>query len=341
MESALAYTAQNMPSTGNYVPPGYAASNNGTFYGASNPNEPWTDISATTINGEGHVDFFDALKKAGLITGKPSENDQASASFVFNIKHLGVLYGGDGKYIAYTTNILDVDPMNPNDLDIATLTTSYYGTSGIGKASENRTSTTSTSVKYQNGNYFVDSGYFQDMMYYLDVNVNLGAFPIDGPQRGPNDRGWKFTSPFGMRLHPIKNEYIMHPGIDIGDNSYDEKTGGSDLVAMYGGTVIETGYDPNGHGYYVIIEAEINGKKVRYRYSHMHNAPNVTNGQEVDAGDKVGIVGSTGSSTGGHLHLEVTDNGTTVNPDSNFTGQQNYNPAKDPTNYIPSPYVRH
>ncbi len=185
----------------------------------------------------------------------------------------------------------------------------------------------------------MDSGHFQDMMDHIDEKVNLGAFPIDGDKRDNDTEGWKFTSPYGMRFHPIQKKDKMHEGIDIGDNSYDKEAGGSDLVAMYGGIVIETGYEPDGHGYYVIIEAEINGKKVRYRYSHMHSAPNVTEGQEVDAGDKVGILGNSGGSTGAHLHLEITDNGIHVNPDPNFTGQSNYDPANG-TGYIPVPYAR-
>ena len=111
------------------------------------------------------------------------------------------------------------------------------------------------------------------------------------------------TSEYGYRIHPIQGTKKMHTGIDIGAKS------GTDIVASAGGTVIMAQYY-GGYGNCVIVD---HGGGVSTLYAHMSKI-GVSNGQKVSAGQSIGKVGSTGNSTGPHLHFEVRINGNTQNP---------------------------
>lgn len=111
------------------------------------------------------------------------------------------------------------------------------------------------------------------------------------------------TSPFGWRYHPIYHENRYHSGVDIGA-SY-----GATIVAADGGTVITAG-SVSGYGNCVVIN---HGNGLTTLYGHMSSIA-VSVGQRVSKGQTIGYVGSTGNSTGPHLHWEVTVNGQRVNP---------------------------
>ncbi len=111
------------------------------------------------------------------------------------------------------------------------------------------------------------------------------------------------TSVFGMRMHPIYNELRMHTGIDIGA-SY-----GASVVASDSGTVITSKYS-SGYGNYIVIS---HGNGVTTLYAHLSSRL-VAVGDDVTQGQVIGKIGSTGASTGPHLHYEVSVNGTRVNP---------------------------
>ena len=110
------------------------------------------------------------------------------------------------------------------------------------------------------------------------------------------------TSPFGYRFHPITLTREMHTGIDIA------RPEGTPILSGAPGTVIFAG-DMGGYGNTVIIEYfdEESGIGVRLLYAHMHEI-NVAVGDELAIGDVIGTVGSTGVSTGNHLHMEVSIN---------------------------------
>ena len=118
------------------------------------------------------------------------------------------------------------------------------------------------------------------------------------------------TSPFGMRMHPILGVYKMHTGIDIGADY------GASILAADGGTVIISGYDDGGYGNYIVID---HGNGFTTLYGHMSKRE-VSEGQSVYQGQEIGLVGSTGNSTGPHLHFEISQDGTRVNPLNYFTG---------------------
>ncbi|MDL2288377.1 peptidoglycan DD-metalloendopeptidase family protein [Oscillospiraceae bacterium OttesenSCG-928-F05] len=128
------------------------------------------------------------------------------------------------------------------------------------------------------------------------------AWPINGY--------YNVTSPFGMRLHPVLKVNKMHTGVDIGAPQ------GASITAMNSGTVITAGYN-NGYGNYVVID---HGGGRATLYAHMSKIL-VAKGQSVTKGGEIGKVGSTGYSTGPHLHFEVIIDGEQTNPMQYFQKQ--------------------
>lgn len=119
--------------------------------------------------------------------------------------------------------------------------------------------------------------------------------------------GGRITSPFGWRRHPIFNTRSFHSGIDIG-GPYN---GG--VKASNAGRVIYTGWY-GGYGKVVILDhGRVNGIPTTTLYAHL-NSWNVSNGEYVSKGQVVGHEGTTGYSTGPHVHFEVRVNGRPNNP---------------------------
>ncbi len=117
------------------------------------------------------------------------------------------------------------------------------------------------------------------------------------------------TSAYGMRYDPITRVRSKHTGIDIGARQ------GSNIVAANSGTVITSGWSTRGYGNYVVID---HGGGMSTLYAHMSKRL-VSKGQKVAKGDVIGLVGSTGYSTGPHLHFEILKNGDDTNPMNYYT----------------------
>jgi murein DD-endopeptidase MepM/ murein hydrolase activator NlpD len=111
------------------------------------------------------------------------------------------------------------------------------------------------------------------------------------------------TSSFGMRQHPLLGVVREHSGIDLAAPI------GSPIYATSDGIVSMANWR-GGYGLFVSLD---HGGGVQTRYGHMSRL-NVVAGQQVHKGDVIGLVGSTGLSTGPHLHYEVRLNGQAVNP---------------------------
>jgi len=126
------------------------------------------------------------------------------------------------------------------------------------------------------------------------------AIPSDKPVQA----SVTFTSGFGVRSDPFRAGAAMHPGIDL-SGSY-----GTPIYATAEGTVLRAGWNSGGYGNLVEID---HGRGITTRYGHM-SAILVSAGQHVVRGQQVGRMGSTGRSTGNHLHYEVRIDGRPVNP---------------------------
>lgn len=111
------------------------------------------------------------------------------------------------------------------------------------------------------------------------------------------------TSSFGMRRHPLLGYSRFHKGIDYGAAS------GTPIMAASDGTVVFSGWH-GGHGNYVKLN---HAGGLATAYAHMSRIA-VRNGARVRQGQVIGYVGSTGLSTGPHLHYEIYKNGAAVNP---------------------------
>ena len=115
------------------------------------------------------------------------------------------------------------------------------------------------------------------------------------------------TSPYGWRFHPIQKRNKLHTGIDIGAGY------GASVIAAEGGTVLRAGWN-GGYGQYIVID---HGNGLSTLYAH-NSTLLVSAGQVVTRGQKIALVGSTGNSTGPHLHFEVLLYGQTQDPMSYF-----------------------
>lgn len=120
------------------------------------------------------------------------------------------------------------------------------------------------------------------------------------------------SSPYGYRTDPISGAYKFHSGIDI------TMAGamGKNLIAVKSGTVIRTVYSNSGYGNYVMID---HGGGYVSLYAHCKSL-NVSNGQRVSQGQVIAYIGSTGYSTGAHVHFEIRKDGEKVNP-SNYVSK--------------------
>lgn len=146
----------------------------------------------------------------------------------------------------------------------------------------------------------------------LDTLVNLAkgrekmfaSIPAITPVRSDKlDRGLSALSGFGYRIHPIYKTPRMHSGIDFTCPS------GTPIQATGAGKV-ETVTRDGGYGLHVIID---HGYGYKTLYAHMARS-DVRPGQTIVRGQKIGLVGSSGSSTGPHCHYEVILKGNKVNP---------------------------
>ena len=126
------------------------------------------------------------------------------------------------------------------------------------------------------------------------------AVPSDKPIRASVE----FTSGFGVRSDPFHFAAAMHPGIDLA-GAY-----GTPIYATADGTVLRAGWNNGGYGNLVEID---HGRGITTRYGHM-SAILVSAGDHITRGQQIGRMGSTGRSTGNHLHYEVRIDGRAVNP---------------------------
>ena len=138
-------------------------------------------------------------------------------------------------------------------------------------------------------------------------NYGSGAVPpsnvVDGITWIIPTRYTYLSSPYGWRVHPVYGDWRFHSGVDLA------APGGTPIYASRAGTVTTATYNRSS-GYYVTVN---HGDGFSTSYLHMTYYI-VSPGQQVAAGQVIGYVGTTGTSTGNHLHFSVYYNGNTLNP---------------------------
>ena len=132
-------------------------------------------------------------------------------------------------------------------------------------------------------------------------NISQGAIAV--PSEKPV-RTAAFTSGYGVRSDPFRGAAAMHAGIDLAGPV------GTPIYATADGVVQDAGYNSGGYGKLVKLN---HGRGIETRYGHL-SAILVAPGQRIVRGQQIGRMGSTGRSTGSHLHYEVRIDGRAVNP---------------------------
>ncbi len=176
----------------------------------------------------------------------------------------------------------------------------YTGKDGAGKID---TKSTIAILQAQNSN-------IQQMLTNTKKSISQLLGEVEGssgtaaafPDKWPTDGG-VISSSYGSRTGPIEGGYDWHPGIDIAVDF------GTPVYATAAGTVEQASWN-GGYGRYVYIN-HANGYATAY--GHMSDIA-VNTGQKVSKGEIIGFVGSTGYSTGPHLHYEVQADGITIDP---------------------------
>lgn len=146
----------------------------------------------------------------------------------------------------------------------------------------------------------------------LTIGENVDSEYIGGEFAWPTPGYTTITSPFGMRLHPILKVYRLHNGMDIGAPY------GASIVAVNSG-VVTTASNLSAYGETVIID---HGGGICSLYAHGSEIL-VEVGDIVEKGDLIMKVGSSGLSTGAHLHLGISVNGTYVDPYAFYVTEEN------------------
>jgi murein DD-endopeptidase MepM/ murein hydrolase activator NlpD len=143
----------------------------------------------------------------------------------------------------------------------------------------------------------------------------LAALAAAGPAAVPPVSGAGFvrpaqgrdTSPYGMRTHPITGVHKMHTGTDIAAPC------GTPILAAQSGRVVEAEYS-NGYGYRTVVDhGTVGGRRLTSTYNHQQDLATSV-GQTVAQGQVIGRIGTTGYSTGCHLHFEILVDGEFVDP---------------------------
>lgn len=125
------------------------------------------------------------------------------------------------------------------------------------------------------------------------------------------------TSPYGSRLHPIQGIIKNHVGIDIGGAM------GDPVYAVAEGVVIYSEMNDGGYGNMIMIDHGINSEGVKIVTLYGHGSKLLKNvGDIVNTGDEIMLVGSTGNSTGPHIHFEVRENGIPTDPKKYLSDQE-------------------
>ena len=150
-------------------------------------------------------------------------------------------------------------------------------------------------------NFYYDNAVLSSSLKNYNLNGEVNSYGLMYPLETTGN----CSSKFGNRVHPISGVQKNHNGIDI---ARPENT---PIYAAQDGVVAINGFDEDGWGNYVKITGN-NGLDTLY--AHMVKPSTLQVGQTITAGTLIGYVGDTGAATGNHLHFEIYENGTRVDP---------------------------
>lgn len=130
-----------------------------------------------------------------------------------------------------------------------------------------------------------------------EILLNQVGYTVSSIYRWPVPDYTRVSSEYGSRVSPTAGASTFHRGMDIA------APGGSAILAIYDGTVTDKGYNSSS-GYYVSVTHT--GSVIKSTYMHMAGPALVEKGEIIMRGQQIGCVGSTGISTGNHLHISIT-----------------------------------
>ncbi|MFZ2572392.1 MAG: LysM peptidoglycan-binding domain-containing protein, partial [Trichococcus flocculiformis] len=277
----------------------------------NNPDEDTDEEKApTTPTSEYTVVVGDTLYKIaaanGLTVGELKSLNALTSDTIF--------VGQKLLLVKTTTTAPDKTENESNNNADQTTTQSYTVKSGDTLWSiANATNMTVAALKAANS-------LTSDAIYPGQVLKTIGtSAPTTGTNTGTTITGafikpasGYISSPFGYRTSPINGAQEFHRGVDI--------AGSGTISAAQAGVVEVATYHYSYGNYVVINHGKINGVTIKTLYAHMQSGLSVSVGQTVSQGQKIGVMGTTGSSTGVHLHFEVQENGAVVNPMNYING---------------------
>ena len=177
---------------------------------------------------------------------------------------------------------------------------------------ENQKNSLSESEKQLNAQIETYKKQQEELENLIQYTINGSTYELKysgGIMMWPTLETSYITSPYGSRLHPIQGVIKNHDGIDIGGST------GDPVYAAADGIIIYSQFNTGGYGNMVMIDHGLNSNGVKIVTLYAHGSKLLKNvGDTVKKGDIIMKMGSTGNSTGPHVHFEVRENGTDVDP---------------------------
>ncbi len=177
---------------------------------------------------------------------------------------------------------------------------------------ENQKNSLSESEKQLNAQIETYKKQQEELENLIQYTINGSTYELKysgGIMMWPTLETSYITSPYGSRLHPIQGVIKNHDGIDIGGST------GDPVYAAADGIIIYSQFNTGGYGNMVMIDHGLNSNGVKIVTLYAHGSKLLKNvGDTVKKGDIIMEMGSTGNSTGPHVHFEVRENGTDVDP---------------------------
>lgn len=288
---------------------------------ASDPKKGSLGPNGELVGAVGHFQFMPLTWAGWGLKNDPKFKTTSKGNLIGDlsiIMDLNVIkkYGGFG---------VDADKDNkasPWDIEDAAYTAAHYlKKSGYKKGNEEAIKKAIRA--YNHSNVYVAEVWARGILFRDGPTGGVAAIPVATGSFTYPTTG-KITSPYGMRV--IYGQSEFHYGIDVGGGG---RTFRVPIVSVAAGIVTRAKVTGS-YGWVVFVKHQVDGKPFETVYAHLDGRPPVNVGQEVQKGQTIGYMGSTGRSTGKHLHFEIHT------PYYISQAKTSLNPA----NYIPVPPIQ-